>query len=457
MAEQTPPYRVAGAPIVQSAGGPRDDHVGAELRDARTRMGVSLKIAAADLNIRADYLTALEQNNHSALPELPYAIGFVRSYASYVGLDPVKLSRRFREESGRSPGSQDYVWLKPIDQGRFSGTALLLFSLAIAGAVYTGWYFRTADLRKPAAAVDIAGFQRSAPGDVAAADRIGGTAPPERTAAAGSPPSALPERSVEGGADVKQGGEAAALPEEPALGAAERADGGTDNGPNASGEDPVPDPEPASAAADRTIILKARGLVWIRVRDPRTGKVIVEGIMKEGNQVTVPDDPGLVLDVGRANQLEYVIGSKPAGFAGPTAAVRYSLTLDPAKLLRSAAVVADREEEAESDGDRAAAGNSVSPASEEPPAAADSAIVLKARGLVWIRVRHPQTRRVVVEGIMKKGNVVTVPDDPGLVLDVGRANQLEYVIGGKPAGIAGESPGPIHNLSLDPVRLKRGR
>ncbi|MYF87164.1 MAG: DUF4115 domain-containing protein [Rhodospirillaceae bacterium] len=80
--------------------------------------------------------------------------------------------------------------------------------------------------------------------------------------------------------------------------------------------------------------------------------------------------------------------------------------------------------------------------------------VLRALGLVWVRVRHPQTRQVLVEGIMKKGNVVAVPDDPGLVLDVGRANQLEYLVRGEPAGLAGESPGPAYSLSLDPAKLK---
>ena len=69
-------------------------------------------------------------------------------------------------------------------------------------------------------------------------------------------------------------------------------------------------------------------------------------------------------------------------------------------------------------------------------------------------MRHPQTRQVLVEGIMKKGNVAAVPDDPSLVLDVGRANQLEYLVDGKPAGLAGESPGPVYSLSLDPAKLK---
>ena len=130
------------------------------------------------LKIRADYLTCLERNDHAALPAMAYTIGFVRSYAAYVGLEPGDLAHRFSEEAGRSSVRQDYMWLKPVERGRFSG------SLAAArrrwrspGAAYVGWYYRTADARKPAAAVDIVRIQPAPPGDVAAADAGGCIAP----------------------------------------------------------------------------------------------------------------------------------------------------------------------------------------------------------------------------------------------------------------------------------------
>ena len=477
MEMQTQPDRIAGPPAAGPAIGSDASDVGAELRAARERMGVALETVAADLKIRADYLTGLERNDHAALPALAYSIGFVRSYAAYVGLEPGALARRFREEAGRPSVEQDYTWLRPIEKGRFSGSLLLTASLAIAAAAYAGWYYRTVDARKPAAAVDIVWAQRAPSGAVAAADGAGGAGSPERAGEARLSPPSQPKQDPEDGAANAQGGSIAALPEDSEVGMAD--------GPEAAEGDRAPTPEPATGAADRPILLKALGLVWIRVRDPQTETVIVEGIMKPGNEVTVPDKPGLVLDVGRANHLEYLIGGRSAGLAGPTAAVRHNLSLDPARLFRAADAIAARDAAAtESDGERAGPGNTEGgnteggnteggnteggnteggniasasaegEASEEPPAAAEGAIVLRALGLVWIRVRHPQTRQVLVEGIMKEGNRVAVPEDPGLVLDVGRANQLEYLVGGKPAGLAGDSPGPVHNLSLDPARLK---
>ena len=454
MAKLMPPFRSAGAATARPAALSDDDHVGAELRDARLRMGVDVEAAARDLKIRVDYLIGLEQNDHAALPGLPYALGFVRSYAAYVGLDPVKLARRFREESGRSPVDHDYTWLKPIEQGRFSRSFFLLLSLAIAGGAYTGWYYRTADVRKPAAAVDIAGIEFSSPGPVASADNAAGTAGPDRRPETGLSPPAKPGPNVREDAAKERDSAAVTAPTESPP--ESRLPGATLGRADAD-RDRIRNAETEIAGARPTVILKALGLVWIRVRDPRTRRVIVEGIMKQGNEVTVPDEPGLVLDVGRASQIEFLIDGESAGLAGPTAAVRHNISLDPAKLARPGAAAAARDPPASRpDGDRGGAENAEGGTSEAPPAAADGAIVLKARGPVWIRVRHPQTRQVIVEGIMKKGNAFTVPKEPGLVLDVGRANQIEYLMDGEAVGLAGDSPGPVHNLSLDPALMRPG-
>ncbi|MXW90992.1 MAG: helix-turn-helix domain-containing protein [Rhodospirillaceae bacterium] len=480
MGTQPPLNRDSGDRTADPSGAPAvsrvETHVGMELREARERLGVSLKLAASALKIRDDYLAALERNDRAALPALPYAIGFVRSYATYVGLDPGELAQRFRDEAGDLPVGPQHTWLKPIEQGRISRSLMLVLSLVIAGAAYTAWYYRTADERKPAASADFATAPPTATRQVAEADAAAEPTRPAGDGVSAAPPADSPadssgQQSADAAATVRDG-ETAALPDPPAHAAAPGPDdparpgaGAGDSAPDAAAPDAAapdnaapdataPDRErnPAAAPADGPIVLRALGLVWIRVRHPPTGRVVVEGIMKQGNEIEVPDDPGLVLDVGRANQLEYVVAGKSAGLAGPAETVRHNLSLDSVRL----AAAARRSPPPEPAAGRAAAGQARGESSEAPPPAAARGLELRALGLVWIRVRHPQTRQVLIEGIMEKGNVVAVPDDPGLVLDVGRANQLEYLVRGKSAGLAGESPGPVHNLSLDPARLRRG-
>ena len=286
--------------VFRPAAEPDDYHVGAELRDARRRLGVDLETAASDLNIRADYLIGLERNDHAALPGLAYAIGFVRSYASYVGLDPAKMARRFREETSKSPVKQDYTWLKPIEQNRITRGLVLVLSLAIAGSAYTAWYYRTADVRKPAAAADAAIIRGAAPVAAARADEAGKTAgtvrppgsgvysdedagadttaPPARDDNAGLPASARPDGTLEDGAGAQREVETAALPPGTSVFHSVRRHGPARPGRRAGsgtaihGRDPTPAPTPAPAPAltpAPTIILKALGLAGSGCAIPR--------------------------------------------------------------------------------------------------------------------------------------------------------------------------------------------
>ncbi len=70
--------------------------VGADLRAARERLGWELEPIAVHLRIRLAFLAAIEDGRAADLPGNAYAIGFLRSYAAALGLDPDEITRRFR-------------------------------------------------------------------------------------------------------------------------------------------------------------------------------------------------------------------------------------------------------------------------------------------------------------------------------------------------------------------------
>jgi cytoskeleton protein RodZ len=77
--------------------------VGQDLRAARVRRGDDLAAVSRALKIRKDHIDALESDRIDDLPGKTYAIGFVRSYARYLGLDVAMVLDRFKAEiSGRS-------------------------------------------------------------------------------------------------------------------------------------------------------------------------------------------------------------------------------------------------------------------------------------------------------------------------------------------------------------------
>jgi cytoskeletal protein RodZ len=62
--------------------------IGAGLREARERQGLSLEQAAEATRIAARHLRALEEERFERLPERVYARGFLREYTGFLGLDP---------------------------------------------------------------------------------------------------------------------------------------------------------------------------------------------------------------------------------------------------------------------------------------------------------------------------------------------------------------------------------
>ena len=70
---------------------------GGQLRQAREQRGVSLRQIAATTKISVSVLEALERNDVSKLPGGIFGRGFVRSYASEVGLDPDQTVAEYME------------------------------------------------------------------------------------------------------------------------------------------------------------------------------------------------------------------------------------------------------------------------------------------------------------------------------------------------------------------------
>ncbi|MFM8915856.1 MAG: helix-turn-helix domain-containing protein [Candidatus Limnocylindrus sp.] len=73
--------------------------IGDRLRQARERRGVSIDQASATLKIRAPILEAFEREDHTLLPPRVYALGQLRTYAAFLGLDPATVVAGWHEPS----------------------------------------------------------------------------------------------------------------------------------------------------------------------------------------------------------------------------------------------------------------------------------------------------------------------------------------------------------------------
>jgi helix-turn-helix protein len=77
--------------------------VGPALRRAREVRGLSLDEAARDTRLRVDQLDALEREEFGVLPGEVYVRASLRTYASYLGLDPAKVAGAYARTAEEEP------------------------------------------------------------------------------------------------------------------------------------------------------------------------------------------------------------------------------------------------------------------------------------------------------------------------------------------------------------------
>lgn len=80
--------------------------LGTILKAARTRRKLTIEEAEAKTRVYAKYLRALEEGRYQDMPAEAYNIGFVRSYAQALKLDPEKVVELYRQERSAK-------WFKP--------------------------------------------------------------------------------------------------------------------------------------------------------------------------------------------------------------------------------------------------------------------------------------------------------------------------------------------------------
>lgn len=79
--------------------------IGEVLRKTRRRRKIELSQVEAATRIRVRYLRAIEDEDWDVLPGDVYARGFIRTYASYLGLDGQRLAGEYRRGSGEEGGN----------------------------------------------------------------------------------------------------------------------------------------------------------------------------------------------------------------------------------------------------------------------------------------------------------------------------------------------------------------
>jgi cytoskeletal protein RodZ len=126
---------------------PRMRQIGEMLQERREDLGLDLDEIGAMLRIKPGYLAALEQGRPHDLPGPTYAIGFVRAYADFLGLDSEAVLVRFKAEGAGLTARPDLALPVPLGERSLPGGALVLVALIVALCGYGIWYYLSTEAR----------------------------------------------------------------------------------------------------------------------------------------------------------------------------------------------------------------------------------------------------------------------------------------------------------------------
>ncbi len=257
-----------------------DMPVGEILRRTRMHYGQTLFQIEGVLRIRASQLEALETGDVTQLPGRVYAIGFVRSYSEYLGLDGDKMVHLFKEQSvGRQKKPLLSSFPVPASESKIPNM------MVVGGSIF--------------GVLVLIGFVSFM---------------------------MFPENPRDGIPPVPDALTTSQLNEAPAL----VSNPEKENADDTSKDETAAAEEPAKNS--NRIVIEIVDSSWVEIRNAE-GAAILRQVLKPGDVFLVPNEEGLVMATGNAGGLKIKVDGKEIGVLGEIGQIKRKVALDPASLL----------------------------------------------------------------------------------------------------------------------------
>ena len=342
--------------------------IGAELKKLRENQGHSVADVARVLKISGRYLVAIETGRFRDLPGPAYVAGFLRSYGSFLRIDPQLVVQKFRSESAYESVSElDFP--VPVRETNIPRIPVVWGSLVLAGIMVCGWYFfqkstkvqfdEVADVPQEFSEVmrkvdseastnfgedSVVGFEKGVtenPTEGLEAIAVEDTEfelEPSNNVATGTI-----SRQVGGEEEAVTTGETDLVSSESLI---------TEVGETFESEEarlnimPAPPAPPSQNSGEKEprvygienlasrITLFALQDSWVQV-ESLDKELLITRILYAGDSYRVPDRPGLTLITGNAGGLKIIVDDKVAPPLGPLGAVRRGILLEAKGLLET--------------------------------------------------------------------------------------------------------------------------
>jgi len=247
------------------------DDIGTILKSSRLKSKKSLEDISSELCIRKIYLTALEEGDYETLPPIPYGVGYVRTYARYLGLNPERAVKLYKDASvvEENTKTEEEVLEPEVNKSNKWHIIIGAFSLIILCGIWNFYANNNATFNIPVIQDEIAVTQEPVVKEekIISEPKVAEPVVEEKVA----------EESV---TEKKEEKEVKNKPEETTV--------------------------KATAEANK-IVIEVIGETWIELRDKN--KVYVQGVFHEGAKKVVNYAKNMFITVGRPQNIKiYVKG-----------------------------------------------------------------------------------------------------------------------------------------------------
>ncbi len=360
----------SGEPAPAPARDTQDMTAGELLRHTREQKGMELEEVSSAIHVRVAQLRAIEEGHIESLPGMTYALGFVKSYASYLKLDPTSVAIKFKAEHSVAPAKPDLKFPEPMAEHKMPDLFMIGAGVVAVAVLLGAWFFFSGGEEKTASTV--ASNIPAPPPEIAPLTANVGTAPTEASGAGTTPiptttgaaetvvaataaaPAAAPAAAATAAATPAAVPAAAktAATITPSTAEATAAPAKADKTQTAKAETPMmmpteehaPSPESQPRAQQNEtinirpgrgrIVLHAIQSTWVQVTDGE-GNIVLKRVLRPGERYFVPDETGLQMITSNAGGLTVYVDGRDTGTLGQSGQIVRGVPLNPDALKRN--------------------------------------------------------------------------------------------------------------------------
>ena len=309
-----------------------EDSVGTTLSLRRQASGISIEEVSQALNIKKDYIAAIENNQLETLPGKIYSSGFIRSYAKFLKLDPDQIIKRLMAEQNVLETEQDLQFPLSVPNSGMPRKSIVILGIIILLIGYSLWTTTSPTKVPTITSLDNNISNNVLVEKVYSAPNIQNNTPTNSRAAIAAQPKNIDVKELSSKISVKEGNptnnnlvnNSVKLDVDENIGTSVLQ-------PQING---IRENRPTPNSIDSRILITAKAASWVQVFDPMHEDIVLSKLLVTGEKYWVPNMPGLYLMTGNSGGLEIKVDGEIVPSIGGLGEIRRKVLLNPIQLQK---------------------------------------------------------------------------------------------------------------------------